>query len=194
MIIVILAVAVIAIIILVNISKSSSGHSSAHNVSKPREGYTIVNPHEFFHKYVKGGIIDAELCDHILDLIEKGVTSAEVPTATIAEYERLLYKHVQEENKMYECVDLNNTGIALEKEGKIDEAIEIYERCLDKAPVMCHPYDRLMILYRKRKDYDNEIKVIDLALQILGARWPNLIEKYSTRKEKALLLKQKSTN
>lgn len=55
---------------------------------------------------------------------------------------------------------------SLEKEGMIDEAIAVYEKSiLSKIPATA-PYDRLMILYRKKKDYDNEIRIIKEAISV----------------------------
>lgn len=58
---------------------------------------------------------------------------------------------------------------SLEKEGMIDEAITVYEKSiLSKIPATV-PYDRLMILYRKKKDYENEIRVIKDAISVFMA-------------------------
>lgn len=65
------------------------------------------------------------------------------------------------------CAELNNTGMFLEKEGRIDEAIDVYEKNISgNCYPATHSFDRLMILYRKRKDYDNEIRVIQKAIKI----------------------------
>lgn len=51
----------------------------------------------------------------------------------------------------------------------VDEAIAVYEKCiLSKIPATV-PYDRLMILYRKKKDYENEIRVIKDAISVFMA-------------------------
>lgn len=58
---------------------------------------------------------------------------------------------------------------SLEKEGMINEAIAVYEKSiLSKIPATV-PYDRLMILYRKKKDYENEIRVIKDAISVFMA-------------------------
>ena len=68
---------------------------------------------------------------------------------------------------LYFCAASNNRGIELEKSGRIDEAIRVYEANIagDCYPA-CHSFDRLMVLYRKRKDYTNEIRVITKAIEI----------------------------
>lgn len=61
---------------------------------------------------------------------------------------------------------LINIGIDLEKEGMIDEAIKVYEKSIIPKLPMKHPYERLAILYRKKKDYENEIRVIKIAIEV----------------------------
>lgn len=63
-------------------------------------------------------------------------------------------------------VELNLKGSRLEKEGQINEAIDIYEDVISQDFIGNHPYDRLAIIYRKRKDYKNEIRVLNKAIHI----------------------------
>ena len=57
-------------------------------------------------------------------------------------------------------------GIGLEKEGMVDEAISVYEKSIMPKLPTKHPYERLAILYRKRKDYKNEIRVLETAIEV----------------------------
>ncbi len=56
-------------------------------------------------------------------------------------------------------VQRNLDGKALEKEGRIDEAISLYEANIQDKFVGSHPYERLRIIYTKRQDYPNAIRV-----------------------------------
>ena len=76
---------------------------------------------------------------------------------------------------------LNNYGMELETRGEIDGAIATYEENIKLRYPAHHSYYRLMVLYRKRKDLENEIRVIKLALEI----FPNE-KKYHERLEKLL--------
>lgn len=68
---------------------------------------------------------------------------------------------------VYNCATLNNNGIELEKSGLINEAISVYERNISgNCYPATHSFERLMIFYRKRKDFDNEIRVIQKAIYI----------------------------
>ena len=71
-----------------------------------------------------------------------------------------------EANHFEECSRLINLGINLEKEKMIDEAIKVYEKAIVPQLPVKHPYERLTILYRKRKDYANEIRVIKIAISV----------------------------
>lgn len=73
-------------------------------------------------------------------------------------------------------------GESLEKEGNIEEAITAFEEAITHKYFHCTtPFYRLMVLYRKRKDLENEIRVIKAALEIFPHE-----EKYRERLEKLL--------
>lgn len=61
---------------------------------------------------------------------------------------------------------LNMLGVAFEKEGKIEEAIAIYEENIKLRPVATHAYNRLIILYRRIKDTENEIRILKYGLSV----------------------------
>ena len=73
---------------------------------------------------------------------------------------------------------INNEGIALEKDGKEDEAILVYEKNIIRKCTARHSYDRLLILYRKRKDVENELRIVKLANSIFPGE-----KKYKLRLE-----------
>lgn len=98
------------------------------------------------------------------------------------------YDEYQERNrKLNRCAELNNKGIALEKSGDIDAAIDVYEENIygDCYPAT-HAFDRLCVIYRKRKDYQNEIRVLQKAMEIFS------LPKYRERFQKALYLQSKT--
>jgi tetratricopeptide (TPR) repeat protein len=63
-------------------------------------------------------------------------------------------------------LERNLKGIELEKLGKVDEAIEQYERNIEENFDGNHPYDRLSMIYRKKKDIINEIRVLVKAIYV----------------------------
>lgn len=91
-----------------------------------------------------------------------------------------------EQKKLNQCVARNNKGKVYEKADKIKMAINTYEKNIDgDCYPACFAFDRLMIIYRKQKDYDNEIRVIKRAIEVLCPRYPDLKEKYFQRLQKA---------
>lgn len=63
----------------------------------------------------------------------------------------------------------NNEGTAYEKLGRVDEAIAIYEENIADGYPALHAFDRLMKIYRRRKDYQNEVRVIGRAIEVFFA-------------------------
>lgn len=87
---------------------------------------------------------------------------------------------------------LNNKGIALEKDGNIDEAIATYEEGILIPYKARHSYDRLLVLYRKRKDYENEKRVCLAAIDRFpeDAKYKERLIKIEAKITKALKPKQ----
>ena len=57
-------------------------------------------------------------------------------------------------------VGRNLDGRELEKAGKVDEAIALYEKNIKEGCDGSHPYTRLAIIYRKRKLFEEVSRVI----------------------------------
>lgn len=89
-------------------------------------------------------------------------------------------------------LERNLKGIELEKLGKVDEAVELYEKNIEENFEGNHPYDRLATIYRKNRDIGKEIRVLEKAIYVFenivysqrSDRLPKL-ERFKTRLEKA---------
>jgi tetratricopeptide (TPR) repeat protein len=57
--------------------------------------------------------------------------------------------------------DLLADAKAAEENENFAEAIKLYERAVKQSPTDERAYNRLMIIHRKEKDYDSELKIID---------------------------------
>ena len=96
-------------------------------------------------------------------------------------------------------VDRNLKGKEYEEKGEIELAIKEYEENLKEKFEGSHPYNRLAIIYRKNGDYDNEIRVLNLAIEIytkLSESSPRedvdpKLDKFKKRLEKAVELKKR---
>lgn len=88
-------------------------------------------------------------------------------------------------------VERNLNGIELEKQGRVEEAIELYEKNVEENFEGSHPYTRLAIIYSKQKRKDDEIRVLKRAIYVFENIIPNLrgyetpkLEKYKERLRK----------
>lgn len=93
------------------------------------------------------------------------------------------------ENKM---IDNNLKGKRLESIDEIDQAIKLYEYNIENRFQGNFPYDRLAIIYRKRKQYNDEIRVLKLAIDVFVNDVDNSrpdkykkLEKFKTQLQKA---------
>ncbi|MCP1103559.1 tetratricopeptide (TPR) repeat protein [Aequitasia blattaphilus] len=66
-----------------------------------------------------------------------------------------------------EFVNNNLMGKHLESIGDVEGAINLYEKNVAFEFDGSHPYTRLCIIYRKRKQYDEEIRVANAAVKNL---------------------------
>jgi tetratricopeptide (TPR) repeat protein len=53
-----------------------------------------------------------------------------------------------------------------ETDGEPERAAELYEKAIKQKPLLEQPYNRLMIIYRKAKEYSKELKVINKAIDV----------------------------
>lgn len=60
-------------------------------------------------------------------------------------------------------------GMEAEKRNDDEKAIAEYEKSISLEFEGNHPYDRLAIIYRKRKQYDDEIRVLQKGINVFSA-------------------------
>ena len=66
-------------------------------------------------------------------------------------------------------MDLTNMvleAMDAEKNGDINKAIQLYEQVISKRFDGNRPYDRLAVIYHKQKKYDDERRVLTLAIDV----------------------------
>lgn len=93
-------------------------------------------------------------------------------------------------------VDRNLKGKELERENKVEEAMALYWENVNEGFDGNFPYDRLTVIYRKEKNYDKEIEVLEKAVHVFKTqvnkeradRQPKL-EKFEERLAKAIELR-----
>jgi len=155
-------------------------------------GHTWININSFTKKYIS--VMPQDLFIDLQSIILNGSTRVTITTSTIDALDELLFKRKQEDKKLSKCVSANNKGKEYEKLGKIKLAINTYEKNIEgDCYLATHSFDRLMILYRKDKDYDNEIRVIERAIEVFSgdSRYNDIVYKWTDRLSKVQQFKNK---
>jgi len=65
----------------------------------------------------------------------------------------------------------------LERDGELEKAAPLYEDALKQHPLEELPYTRLMIIYRKLKNYEAELKIINKGLKAFQDHYDEKEEK-----------------
>ena len=84
----------------------------------------------------------------------------------INESTTIFKSHLSSDSFFSNQVDRNLKGKEYEQKGETELAILEYEANLKEGFEGSHPYNRLAIIYRKNKDYDNEIRVLNRSIDI----------------------------
>lgn len=78
-------------------------------------------------------------------------------------------KERQNENwRLHETARLNNIGIAAEKSGNIEKAIDAYEQNISIGYKADHAFNRLRVLYKKRGDFKNMKRILLRYAEVFG--------------------------
>jgi tetratricopeptide (TPR) repeat protein len=133
-------------------------------------------------KYIKGAIISDDLFVEMSRASIRGESKIFVYKSDLEDMENKLIEHEEKEKKLFQCVALNNKGIAYEKAGEISLAVETYEKNIQSDYPAHHSFKRLMILYRKDKDYGNEQRIILRALEVFPD-YPEYIDRLNKVKQ-----------
>ena len=128
--------------------------------------FVLIEIKPFLDTYMEGASIPEELFFELMNKSAKGQKYAEIPRHVLDRVKTRLRKYQKQNAALSECCRLNNIGIEQEKTGDIDGAIATYEKNISAGYPATHSFDRLMILYRKRKEYDKEIVVIEKAIAL----------------------------
>lgn len=110
--------------------------------------------------FKEGAIMDEET--FFADEDGDGYVTIDESKFNLMQVKKDAYKKAKE--RMTTTVALNNKGSEQEKSGDEEAAIATYEECIKTGYPAAHAYDRLLALYRKRKDYINEKRVCQLAI------------------------------
>lgn len=156
------------------------------NIIKLDNGLIRVKQQYIDNRFMKGALIPEDI--FWMNGDSEGYIT--IPEHRLDEMENKRDEYLKKEKALFNCAKLNNQGIAFEKEGEIEKAIKIYEKNISSSnPYPAHhSYDRLLVLYRRLKDYEKEKRVCELAVSLFETE-----EKYKSRlvKINALIEKNK---
>jgi tetratricopeptide (TPR) repeat protein len=80
------------------------------------------------------------------------------------------YKQLKEDDrKLGVQIKRNDKAYKLEKAKEYDKAIKLYQKNIDDGFCGVGPYLRLAIIYRKLKDIDSEIKILENGIKVFTA-------------------------
>lgn len=106
--------------------------------------------------------------ERIISAILNGKSSLTFSKDEVARWKKEKAVRDEQDRILRQAVDLNHKGISLEKEGKIEDAIKVYEENIAIGYPAKHSYNRLMIIYRRIKDYENEERIISKAIDVFS--------------------------
>lgn len=78
--------------------------------------------------------------------------------------------HVAESEIFHDMVERNLQGQVFERSGNIDKAIELFEQNVSDRFSGNYPYERLRIIYTKRKQYQQAIRVCRAFMSVAEAQ------------------------
>ena len=131
------------------------------------------------------------------NLLEDPVTDAEIESVD-RKIAKVRQHNKSWQKKMDKLGELSEKGQQFEENGEIDKAIKAYRKAVEYGQSTkglhfvnyARDIDRLAILYRKQKAYQEEVDILNVALS--HDMHPNHSKKYQERLEKAQHLLEKS--
>lgn len=111
--------------------------------------------------------------------ILSGETMVQVPVKAYMALPEKLEKYNARQEALRKCAELNNKGMSCERCGNIAGAVAAYEANIQLHYPAHHAYKRLLVLYRKQKDYKNELRIAQAACRVFPKE-----QQYKDRREK----------
>jgi len=152
---------------------------------------SVDKAEEFLHKY--HGLLPEHIFSGVEDVVLGLRRSAEIPDKELEKWDTEVKKRKEKEQLLVKTAERNNAGIKAEERGQIQTAIKYYEENIKQGYPSTLSFERLLKLYRKAKNYADEMRVINRCLEVFaGVKHKNVRLKLAERKEKLDSLLQKS--
>lgn len=124
-------------------------------------------------------VLPVAIVKRIATAILKGEDKVPVLAKQLTSLRAKLASHQEQQRQLAQCAELNNKGMECERWGDIAGAIQAYEGNVQLGYPAHHAYKRLLVLYRKAKDYKNELRIAQRACRVFPKD-----ESYKQRREK----------
>lgn len=98
--------------------------------------------------------------------IIQGDNSIAVSSTQLSNWRAKMEQYNKQQELLAQCVELNNRGIEYERCGNLAGAIQVYEQGIALGYPAHHAFKRLLVLYRKQKDYADELRVAQRACHV----------------------------
>ena len=125
-------------------------------------------------------VLPLAIVKRITSAILKGEDKVPVLAKQFTTFRTKLAAHNEQQQRLAQCAELNNKGMECERWGDIAGAIQAYEENVQLGYPAHHAYKRLLVLYRKAKDYKNELRIAQRACRVFPKD-----DSYKQRREKA---------
>lgn len=134
-------------------------------------------------------VLPLSIIKRITSAILKGEESVPVLSTQLVAFRNKLTAHNEQQQRLAQCAELNNKGMECERWGDIAGAVQAYEENVQLGYPAHHAYKRLLVLYRKAKDYKNELRIAQRACKVFPKD-----ESYKQRREKIKELIKKASS
>lgn len=124
-------------------------------------------------------VLPVAIVKRITSAILKGEDKVPVLAKQLTSLRAKLATYKEQQQQLAKCAELNNKGMECERWGDIAGAIQAYEENVQLGYPAHHAYKRLLVLYRKAKDYKNELRIAQRACRVFPKD-----ESYKQRREK----------
>jgi tetratricopeptide (TPR) repeat protein len=138
-----------------------------------------ISAEKFFEKYK--AVLSEEQYNRFEDFTLGISKSLNYSDKEIVNLDMKLEERNKFTEKLYKTASRNNEGIALEKKGDLDAAIKIYEENIEDGYPATHSFERLMIIYKKLKRFNDEIRIIELGISTFEDVNRDIIVKWQER-------------
>lgn len=178
--VIIIIFSVFLLVLIVALANTDTSGKNAPRTIQPTPTFTPTKPHTKAQcdtpktrrldvkRVMQIADIGSELYDKATNAFFEGRASIAVDEETYTQLNKEWHDYKERQLALAKTSALNEQGRILEKGNQIEDAIKTYEKAIALRYPATHAYDRLMILYRRIGAYEQEQRVINLAVEVFS--------------------------